>query len=75
MHRAIHVVQIDETEKRKQVKGPRCNNYGVASNVPPDKPVKCVHMLDVEDLEVCAHVVPLACRCSCRICVPVCVPP
>jgi hypothetical protein len=32
--------------------GPRANNYGVKSNVPPDKPTKCVNMLDVEDLQV-----------------------
>jgi CDGSH-type Zn-finger protein len=41
-----------EKEKTKEAKGPRANNYGVESNVPPDNPSKCVHMLDVEDLEV-----------------------
>eukprot|EP00892_Ulva_mutabilis_P012875 jgi/Ulvmu1/9960/UM059_0008.1 len=43
--------EISEEEKNKPVKGPRANNYGVKSNVPPDNPSKCVHMLDVEDLE------------------------
>lgn len=45
-------MQISEEEKNKVAKGPRANNYGVKSNVPPDNPSKCVHMLDVEDLEV-----------------------
>lgn len=45
-------MQVSEEEKQKEVKGPRANNYGVKSNVPPDNPSKCVHMLDVEDLEV-----------------------
>lgn len=43
---------MSEDEKNKEVKGPRANNYGVKSNVPPDNPSKCVHMLDVEDLQV-----------------------
>ena len=46
------VLQISEDEKVKEVKGPRANNYGVASNAPPDNPSKCVHMLDVEDIQV-----------------------
>lgn len=46
-------VQKSEGEQVREVKGPRANNYGVDSNAPPDNPSKCVHMLDVEDLEVC----------------------
>lgn len=45
-------MQVSAEEKSKDAKGPRANNYGVKSNVPPDNPSKCVHMLDVEDLEV-----------------------
>lgn len=48
-------MQKSEAEKSKVVKGPRANNYGVDSNVPLDNPSKCVHMLDVEDLQVCVH--------------------
>jgi hypothetical protein len=58
LHRGLNVrtshacVQNDEAEKSKDVKGPRANNYGVKSNAPPDNPMKCVNMLDVEDLQV-----------------------
>jgi hypothetical protein len=45
-------MQKSDAEKNKEAKGPRANNYGVDSNVPPDNPTKCVHMLDVEDLQV-----------------------
>lgn len=45
-------MQASKQEGNRQVKGPRANNYGVDSNVPPDAPSKCVHLLDVEDLEV-----------------------
>lgn len=49
---SVHVgAQTSGEEKNKEVKGPRANNYGVKSNVPPDNPSKCVHMLDVEDLQ------------------------
>lgn len=45
-------MQIDPAEKSKEVTGPRANNYGVASNVPPDNPSKVVNMVDVEDIQV-----------------------
>jgi hypothetical protein len=48
-------MQKSDAEKSKEVKGPRANNYGVDSNVPPDNPSKCVHMLDVEDILVCLY--------------------
>jgi hypothetical protein len=44
--------EISLEELRKEVKGPRVNNYGVASNMPPDNPSKRADMLDIEDIKV-----------------------
>ena len=57
--------EISAEEKAKAVAGPRANNYGVASNMPPDAPVKIVDMVDIEDVKaaVGAKGVVSFCRC------------
>jgi L-lactate dehydrogenase (cytochrome) len=56
---------IDAAEKAKEVAGPRANNYGVASNMPPDAPVKVVDIVDIEDVreQVGSAGVVSFCRC------------
>jgi len=49
--RTKFATEISLEELRKQAKGPRANNYGVASNMPPDNPSKRADMLDVEDIK------------------------
>lgn len=58
-------------ERNRVVKGPRANNYGVDSNVPPDNPTKKVDLLDVEDLEVRVPWV-LHCKLHCKFQPAVC---
>ena len=40
-----------EAEAGKAVAGPRANNYGVASTMPPDNPSKVVNILDIADVQ------------------------
>jgi L-lactate dehydrogenase (cytochrome) len=57
--------EISAEENAKAVAGPRANNYGVASNMPSDAPVKIVDMVDIEDVKaaVGAKGVVSFCRC------------
>ena len=57
--------QLSEEERTKAVAGPRANNYGVKSNMPPDNPSKVVDMIDIEDVKegVAAGGGVMFCRC------------
>ena len=45
--------------------GPRANNYGVPSNVPPDCPAKRVDVMDIEDLQECVSKNGVISMCRC----------
>ena len=66
--------QLSDAERTKAVSGPRANNYGVASNMPPDNPSKVVDILDIEDLKntVAAKGVVQFCRCFNSKAFPLC---
>lgn len=57
--------EVSEAEKNKDVKGPRANQYGVKSTMPPNDPTKCVHMLDVEDMESLVNEKGVVALCRC----------
>jgi CDGSH-type Zn-finger protein len=64
---------ISEQEKSKACSGPRANNYGIASNMPPNDPVKRVDMIDIEDVKEAAANGPVAlCRCYKSASFPLC---
>ena len=66
--------QTSAEELSKKVTGPRANNYGVVSNMPPDNPSKVVHMVDIEDLKerVADKGMVTLCRCFKSTTFPLC---
>mmetsp|Transcript_13066 Transcript_13066/g.36760 ORF Transcript_13066/g.36760 Transcript_13066/m.36760 type:complete len:511 (+) Transcript_13066:286-1818(+) len=59
------VTEVSMEELLKAASGPRANNYGVKSNMPPDNPSKRADMMDIEDIKAMVENKGVVALCRC----------